>query len=48
MDNAISFTPAQLVAFIGTVAGVCAGLHTNNNSLAKKIVYTSILMIYKL
>ena len=28
MDNVITFTPAELVAFIGTVAGVCAGLAT--------------------
>jgi len=28
MDNTISFTPAELVAFIGTVAAVCAGIAT--------------------
>lgn len=28
METTITFTPAQLVAFIGTVAGVCAGLAT--------------------
>lgn len=28
MDNVITFTPSELVAFIGTVAGVCAGLAT--------------------
>ena len=28
MDTIISFTPSQLVAFIGSIAGVCAGLAT--------------------
>ena len=28
MDTVISFTPSQLVAFIGSIAGVCAGLAT--------------------
>ena len=28
MDNVISFTPAELAAFIGTIAGVCAGIAT--------------------
>ena len=28
MDNIISFTPSELVAFIGTIAGVCAGIAT--------------------
>lgn len=28
MNNVISFTPAELVAFIGTIAGVCAGIAT--------------------
>ena len=28
MDNVISFTPAELVGFIGSIAGVCAGLAT--------------------
>ena len=28
MDTTISFTPSELVAFIGTIAGVCAGIAT--------------------
>ena len=28
MNNVISFTPAELAAFIGTIAGVCAGIMT--------------------
>ena len=28
MNNVISFTPSELVAFIGTIAGVCAGIAT--------------------
>ena len=28
MDNVISFTPNQLVGFIATIAGVCAGIAT--------------------
>ena len=28
METMITFTPAQLVAFIGTIAGVCAGIAT--------------------
>ena len=28
MDKVISFTPSELVAFIGTIAGVCAGIAT--------------------
>ncbi len=28
METVISFTPAQLVAFIGSIAGACAGLAT--------------------
>jgi hypothetical protein len=28
MNNVISFTPAELAAFIGTIAGVCAGIAT--------------------
>ena len=28
MDTTITFTPSELVAFIGTIAGVCAGIAT--------------------
>ena len=28
METTISFTPSELVAFIGTIAGVCAGIAT--------------------
>jgi hypothetical protein len=28
MDNTISFTPAELVAFIGAISAVCAGIAT--------------------
>ena len=28
MDTVITFTPSELVAFIGTIAGVCAGIAT--------------------
>ena len=28
MDTTITFTPSELVAFIGTIAGVCAGIST--------------------
>ena len=28
MNNVISFTPDELAAFIGTIAGVCAGIAT--------------------
>lgn len=30
MNNVISFTPAELAAFIGTIAGACAGIMTED------------------
>ena len=38
MDNVISFTPSELAAFIGTIAGVCAGLMTIVGIIVKIIV----------
>lgn len=38
MDNVISFTPAELAAFIGTIAGVCAGIATIVGIIVKIIV----------
>ena len=38
MNNVISFTPAELAAFIGTIAGVCAGIATIVGIIVKIIV----------
>ena len=38
MDNVISFTPSELVAFIGTIAGVCAGIATIVGVICKVVM----------
>ena len=38
MDTTITFTPSELVAFIGTIAGVCAGIATIVGIIVKIIV----------
>ena len=38
MDTVITFTPSELVAFIGTIAGVCAGIATIVGIIVKIIV----------
>ena len=38
MNNVISFTPAELVAFIGTIAGVCAGIATIVGIIVKVVM----------
>ena len=38
MNNVISFTPAELAAFIGTIAGVCAGIATIVGIIVKVIM----------
>lgn len=38
MDNVITFTPSELVAFIGTIAGVCAGIATIVGVICKVIM----------
>lgn len=38
MNNVISFTPAELAAFIGTIAGVCAGIATIVGIIVKLIM----------
>ena len=38
MNNVISFTPSELVAFIGTIAGVCAGIMTIVGIICKVVM----------
>ena len=38
MNNVISFTPSELVAFIGTIAGVCPGIMTIVGVICKVIM----------
>lgn len=38
MDNVITFTPSELVAFIGTIAGVCAGIATIVGVICKVVM----------
>ena len=38
MDNVISFTPSELAAFIGTIAGVCAGIATIVGIIVKVVM----------
>ena len=38
MNNVISFTPSELVAFIGTIAGVCAGIMTIVGVICKVVM----------
>lgn len=38
MNNVITFTPSELVAFIGTIAGVCAGIATIVGVICKVIM----------
>lgn len=38
MNNVISFTPAELAAFIGTIAGVCAGIATIVGIIVKVVM----------
>ena len=38
MDTTITFTPSELVAFIGTIAGVCAGIATIVGIIVKIIM----------
>ena len=38
MNNVISFTPSELVAFIGTIAGVCAGIATIVGVICKVVM----------
>ena len=38
MNNVISFTPAELAAFIGTIAGVCAGIATIVGIIVKLVI----------
>ena len=38
MNNVISFTPAELAAFIGTIAGVCAGMATIVGVIVKLVM----------
>ena len=38
MNNVISFTPAELAAFIGTIAGVCAGIATIVGIIVKLVM----------
>ena len=38
MDNVITFTPSELVAFIGTIAGVCAGIMTIVGVICKVVM----------
>ena len=38
MNNVISFTPSELVAFIGTIAGVCAGIATIVGIIVKVVM----------
>ena len=38
MDTVITFTPAELVAFIGTIAGVCAGIATIVGVICKVVM----------
>ena len=38
MDTTITFTPSELVAFIGTIAGVCAGIATIVGVICKVVM----------
>ena len=38
MNNVISFTPSELAAFIGTIAGVCAGIATIVGIIVKVVM----------
>ena len=38
MNNVISFTPSELAAFIGTIAGVCAGIMTIVGVICKVVM----------
>ena len=38
MNNVISFSPAELAAFIGTIAGVCAGIATIVGIIVKVVM----------
>ena len=38
MNNVISFTPSELAAFIGTIAGVCAGIATIVGIICKVVM----------